>query len=242
MVSCTARRHFGRAVLVAVVALVAFTGAALAGEGSHTYDAGEQVTLWLNKVGPYHNPQETYSYYYLPFCHPEQELEPAEKFSSFGVILDGSEFINSNVLVRFRRTFVLPVAGKRCVLGAGWHRHVASVMVTAVCSRRMPCVVLGLVQRTWSARRSAAFRAWNQHSARSFRTPYVLVMHAMPCVRYAPIVALTVACCYGVLAPGVEPLLVPDVPGRSANLGHGGRGAHAPTAPARSKRTIVRAA
>ena len=110
MVSCAMRRHFGRAVLAAVVALVVFTGAALAGEGTHTYEPGEQVTLWLNKVGPYHNPQETYSYYHLPFCHPEQELEPAEKFSSFGVILDGSEFLNSNVLVRFRGACATGVA------------------------------------------------------------------------------------------------------------------------------------
>jgi hypothetical protein len=26
------------------------------------------VDLWVNKVGPYHNPQETYEYYKLPYC------------------------------------------------------------------------------------------------------------------------------------------------------------------------------
>jgi hypothetical protein len=29
---------------------------------------GVQVTLWVNKVGPYENPQETYPFYMLPFC------------------------------------------------------------------------------------------------------------------------------------------------------------------------------
>jgi hypothetical protein len=53
------------------------------------YTDGEEVTVWLNKVGPYHNPQEvrqwlllscpafsriaclqTYAYHSLPFCQP----------------------------------------------------------------------------------------------------------------------------------------------------------------------------
>jgi len=32
--------------------------------------------VWLSKVGPYHNPQETYSYYALPFCKPEIKFQP----------------------------------------------------------------------------------------------------------------------------------------------------------------------
>jgi hypothetical protein len=42
--------------------------AAAADEWSHKYKPNEDVTLWVNKVGPYHNPQETYVYYSLPFC------------------------------------------------------------------------------------------------------------------------------------------------------------------------------
>jgi transmembrane 9 superfamily protein 3 len=30
-----------------------------ADEGTHTYADGEPVVLWVNKIGPYHNPQET---------------------------------------------------------------------------------------------------------------------------------------------------------------------------------------
>ena len=33
------------------------------------YADGEEVTLWYNKVGPYHNPQETYAYSSLPWSH-----------------------------------------------------------------------------------------------------------------------------------------------------------------------------
>lgn len=32
------------------------------------YDDGEEVVLWMNTVGPYHNRQETYAYFSLPFC------------------------------------------------------------------------------------------------------------------------------------------------------------------------------
>lgn len=36
------------------------------------YEDGEEVYLWMNKVGPFPNPQETYPYYSLPFCHPDK--------------------------------------------------------------------------------------------------------------------------------------------------------------------------
>lgn len=32
------------------------------------YEDNEEVVLWMNTVGPYHNRQETYSYFSLPFC------------------------------------------------------------------------------------------------------------------------------------------------------------------------------
>ena len=32
------------------------------------YTPAEKVNLWVNKVGPYHNPQETYEYFSLPYC------------------------------------------------------------------------------------------------------------------------------------------------------------------------------
>lgn len=32
------------------------------------YKDHEEVVLWMNTVGPYHNRQETYAYFSLPFC------------------------------------------------------------------------------------------------------------------------------------------------------------------------------
>lgn len=31
-----------------------------------------QITVYVNKVGPYFNPQETYHYYSLPVCRPDR--------------------------------------------------------------------------------------------------------------------------------------------------------------------------
>ncbi|KAM1120413.1 hypothetical protein ACFX13_045270 [Malus domestica] len=45
---------------------------AFAAEADHKYQTEESVTLWVNKVGPYNNPQETYNYYSLPFCHQSE--------------------------------------------------------------------------------------------------------------------------------------------------------------------------
>lgn len=39
-----------------------------ADEHNHKYRDGEEVVLWMNTVGPYHNLQETYAYFSLPFC------------------------------------------------------------------------------------------------------------------------------------------------------------------------------
>ena len=39
------------------------------------YHEGEEVVLWMNTVGPYHNRQETYSFYLLPYCKgPQHEI------------------------------------------------------------------------------------------------------------------------------------------------------------------------
>mmetsp|Transcript_30012 Transcript_30012/g.49569 ORF Transcript_30012/g.49569 Transcript_30012/m.49569 type:complete len:650 (+) Transcript_30012:3-1952(+) len=45
----------------------------------HKYKSGEHVELWVNKVGPYANPQEAYEYYALPYCAPETKHHPEAK-------------------------------------------------------------------------------------------------------------------------------------------------------------------
>ncbi|KAL2241765.1 UNVERIFIED_CONTAM: Transmembrane 9 superfamily member 1 [Sesamum indicum] len=66
-----------------------------------TYQADETVTLWVNKVGPYNNPQETYNYYSLPFCHPPGNA--AHKWGGLGEVLGGNELIDSQIEIKFKR-------------------------------------------------------------------------------------------------------------------------------------------
>lgn len=55
--------------------------------------------LWVNKVGPYNNPQETYNYYSLPFCHPSNN--PVHKWGGLGEVLGGNELIDSQIDIKF---------------------------------------------------------------------------------------------------------------------------------------------
>jgi len=67
---------------------------------SHTYNVGDEVLLWVNKVGPFQNPQETYPFYSLPFCQPEKIIESTHE--GLGEALQGYELIKSNIEIRFR--------------------------------------------------------------------------------------------------------------------------------------------
>lgn len=63
------------------------------------YKAEEPVKLWVNKVGPYNNPQETYNYYSLPFCQPFEN--PTHKWGGLGEVLGGNELIDSQLEIKF---------------------------------------------------------------------------------------------------------------------------------------------
>ena len=66
------------------------------------YNIGEAVRLWVNKVGPYNNPQETYNYYYLPFCRPKGRDKPGHKWGGLGEVLQGNELIDSQLDIKYR--------------------------------------------------------------------------------------------------------------------------------------------
>lgn len=68
-------------------------------EGVTHYKPGDPVILYVNKVGPYHNPQETYHYYQLPVCCPEKIRH---KSLSLGEVLDGDRMAESLYEIRFR--------------------------------------------------------------------------------------------------------------------------------------------
>ncbi|URE48549.1 transmembrane 9 superfamily member [Musa troglodytarum] len=69
-------------------------------ESDAKYQAEDPVTLWVNKVGPYNNPQETYNYYSLPFCHPSKN--PAHKWGGLGEVLGGNELIDGQIQIKFQ--------------------------------------------------------------------------------------------------------------------------------------------
>uniref|UniRef100_A0A8D0CJ43 Transmembrane 9 superfamily member n=1 Tax=Scleropages formosus TaxID=113540 RepID=A0A8D0CJ43_SCLFO len=83
----------GSAVVVLLLTLLMHT------EGVKKYKTGDQVILYVNKVGPYHNPQETYHYYTLPVCRPK---EVRHKSLSLGEVLDGDRMAESLYDIRFR--------------------------------------------------------------------------------------------------------------------------------------------
>ncbi|EOD28012.1 hypothetical protein EMIHUDRAFT_60194, partial [Emiliania huxleyi CCMP1516] len=73
-----------------------------ADEYTHLYQTSEATHLWVNKVGPYHNPQETYTFYSLPFCSsfPVEKLE--HRYDWLGEVLEGNDLIASGFELRFR--------------------------------------------------------------------------------------------------------------------------------------------
>jgi transmembrane 9 superfamily protein 3 len=96
------REPWREAVWLAVCGiLVLFFQCCGASEYDHKYTDGEQVVLWVNKVGPYHNPQETYNYYSLPFCKPSQK-EGVHKWGGLGEVLEGNELIDSQIDIKFK--------------------------------------------------------------------------------------------------------------------------------------------
>ncbi|KAM0946324.1 putative nonaspanin (TM9SF), MFS transporter superfamily [Dioscorea sansibarensis] len=74
---------------------------ASASESDHKYQVEEPVTLWVNKVGPYNNPQETYNYYSLPFCQSSEN--PTHKWGGLGEVLGGNELIDSHIDIKFQK-------------------------------------------------------------------------------------------------------------------------------------------
>lgn len=66
------------------------------------YVVGDTVRLWVNKVGPYNNPQETYNYYYLPFCKPRPGERMTQKWGGLGEVLEGNQLVDSQLDIKFR--------------------------------------------------------------------------------------------------------------------------------------------
>lgn len=66
------------------------------------YHDKERVVVWVNTVGPWYNPQESYPYYRLPFCAPDVVGIKKKRPSGLGEILAGNELRNSGVDIKFK--------------------------------------------------------------------------------------------------------------------------------------------
>uniref|UniRef100_A0A8C5YBK8 Transmembrane 9 superfamily member n=1 Tax=Microcebus murinus TaxID=30608 RepID=A0A8C5YBK8_MICMU len=82
-----------------VLILLLGTGHEPGVEGVTHYKAGDPVILYVSKVGPYHNHQETYHYCQLPVCCHEKTCH---KSLSLGKVPDGDRMAESLYEIRFR--------------------------------------------------------------------------------------------------------------------------------------------
>lgn len=86
-----------------VFQLAAYFVFVCADSNNHEYVVGEDITLWVNKIGPYRNPQETYLYYKLPWCTSSRaEIEVGTPRESLGEALQGYELRKSGMDVKFK--------------------------------------------------------------------------------------------------------------------------------------------
>lgn len=99
------RARLGTALLLSVSAVL------VEGEGQK-YQPKDQVDLWVNKVGPYANPQEAYEYYTLPYCSPSHAVRQynERKSHSLAEILGGHSLRSSGHNLQYRS----PVQKESC--------------------------------------------------------------------------------------------------------------------------------
>lgn len=73
-----------------------------ADEHNHRYEINDEVVLWMNTVGPYHNRQETYGYFSLPFCNGTKDTI-SHYHETLGEALQGVELQFSGLDIQFRQ-------------------------------------------------------------------------------------------------------------------------------------------
>ncbi|KAF5734064.1 putative phagocytic receptor 1b isoform X1 [Tripterygium wilfordii] len=86
-------------IFVAVLMLMA-ADQVRSDSSNHRYKEGDQVPLYANKVGPFQNPSETYRYYDLPFCLPDDLKEKSE---ALGEVLNGDRLVSAPYKLDFLR-------------------------------------------------------------------------------------------------------------------------------------------
>eukprot|EP01018_Ginkgo_biloba_P031816 Gb_08315 [translate_table: standard] len=89
-----------------VLFALAWGGQVQGGYSDHKYGTGDHVPLYANKVGPFQNPRkdpflcpcETYRYFDLPFCRPDQLTDKRE---DLGEVLNGDRMVDARYKLDF---------------------------------------------------------------------------------------------------------------------------------------------
>eukprot|EP01137_Pigoraptor_chileana_P017329 Opistho-2@75249 len=96
----SARPMWALAAVATLIVMALCPAPAMADEHDHIYQPRDEVVLWMNTVGPYHNQQETYEFFSLPFCRgPKQEI--SHHHETIGEALQGIELEFSGLDVEF---------------------------------------------------------------------------------------------------------------------------------------------
>ncbi|XP_030521759.1 transmembrane 9 superfamily member 2-like [Rhodamnia argentea] len=92
------------------VLILCFVQAAVSSPSNHRYKEREPVPLYANKVGPFHNPSETYRYFDLPYCIPDHMKEKKE---ALGEVLNGDRLVSAPFKLDFLTNKEYEVVCKR---------------------------------------------------------------------------------------------------------------------------------
>jgi transmembrane 9 superfamily member 1 len=76
------------------IVIVVIVGSAVAIPKGEKYEAGQDVDVWMNIVGPFNNPSETFEYYSLPFCRPPADQMKRKK-QTLGMNIEGDRLYSS---------------------------------------------------------------------------------------------------------------------------------------------------
>ncbi len=82
-----------------LLSLVIYAYAKTEKKQKHHYDEGDTIPLWVNTVGPYANPTETYEFYHLPFCKPAKMIRKSQKI---GEVIQGDRAVLSDYNLPFK--------------------------------------------------------------------------------------------------------------------------------------------
>ena len=105
---------------VAAVLSLSQSAAVEASSSNHRFSEKDVIPLYVNKVGPFNNPQEFYRFYSLPYC---SETNPHRPFRRLGEAIEGYDLTKSPVEMQFKGI---------------WRALFSSVHI---CSRRTPTAV-----------------------------------------------------------------------------------------------------